>query len=351
MPKRRYVGSLDLTPALGAAASAAFRYGFAYVSNKRRKTNTTEMSGITRQHDTQLQYRRKKGGGKNVRKWENFLDKIEQAQLQTAATKSIVFNNTGNIGNVDGEQAIYAINIYSGIANSDPFDVNRDLYRIVTNDPDPRTADPNNTGTVLQRKYVFKSGVLDLTFRVSPTFPVYTGNAQTSLATNGKVEMDIYEVAYKQDAEYNNFTQLWLASDQQTPVVRPGSNTSLTYNTLGATPFQFPELCRTITILSKTKHFVDVGEVFTYQKRFPGNRHIQKNFIIGELGGTSFAIGGQTYTVLCIIKGVPGWTGSIPNMINKSSPAVNVAVSATRTYEYTFLDSGEQTADAANPNP
>lgn len=323
------------------------------------------MSGVSFQHDARVQYRKKSSNPRTQRKWHRFMSKVEEAHLQTAATKSLIFSAAGAFGNNAEKQATFALHAYSGVATAvaAPGDINRDLYRIVTNDPDPRKPANDNTGTgsVLQRKYVFKSCVLDITFRAPASFPIGTTGGNQVMVPNTKIEFDLYEVVYKQDAEKDTFEALWDAADAQTPVVRPNppvANASISRVDVGATPFQFPELCRTITILKKTKYFIDPGQAFTYQKRFPGNRHMDKSFITENLGFPCFAIAGQTFSILCIIKGVPGYFrdrdaayAEFGDFKLKQSPQVNITWSATRTYEYTFLDSGEQTADAYNPNP
>lgn len=343
MSKRRAGTNWQYGRALEAATSIALRH---YNDYTRTRTETKRQqqpmaNGVTQQFDSRVQYRRHQGKKSDRAKWMRFMKKVQDANLATSATKTVIFNDSATAGNATGLQAVYGVNIYSfKTASAVAPDWNRDMARIMYNDPIPGGV----ASGVQQRQYVFKSAVLDVTFSVTPAS--YSGTAPDIIVTPyAKAEIDVYEVAYKQDCNGETLQQLWTDALLATP--KQGTlGSDITPVTLGATPFQSPELCRQVTILKKTKYFMEPGECATYQKRYPGNRHLTKSFVMDEISMPTYAVAGQTQTLLFVIKGVP--TKTTANVI-ESSPMTNIVISATRTYSYSFLDSGEQTADAANP--
>lgn len=253
------------------------------------------------------------------RSWRRFTRKVYAVSEKQRGTQSLAFNTVKQENVPEGFQRMYGIELYgyngSGPSGPDAYDSDMNQIALQT-----KPGDNIPVTQAYNRKLHFRSAVLDITFR-------NLGSTQ--------VELDIYEYVVKKDIKFARMIDMILDAQTDTQSVTPVTST-LSHDDVGVTPFQITAALRYITILKKTKVFLAVTDgVATYQIRKPANRWWTTSTLNED--STTFAKKGWTCGILCVQKGVPGFT--TPNPIR--AQASNVVMSITRTYTMKTIDNQE----------
>jgi len=317
-----FMGPLQRRSAVARAQQ--FRRGQSFTMNRRRRQ--TSGIGITTQHDERRIYRKKSMPRRQKRRWKTFKNKVLAVSEKDLGSRMVVFNKTYTFSNTNpANHAAGNLAIYPGASGNAYLN---DMVNIVSTEVGTWTA---ASGEVIDKtsKYIFKSAVLDLTFRNSSTFTAASTPAPDSSA---KMETDVYEIIVGHSGTdtsgvYTDLFAMLQAGFTDTLNIG-GAGTGLGLQVRGVTPF---ECCAglsrfKIKILKKTKFMTPNGDTFTYQVRDP-RRHVgDQNFI--NLNGVN--IRGWTRWVLFISKLVPGLTvGTGAGTYQES-----IDVGVTRKYFY-----------------
>ncbi len=306
------------------------------VSNARSRTHTRTRTqrkrgrsgqGITNQYDRKTIYRRKRMPRRKRTRWSSFVKKVHAASERDLGSKTMLFNDQEQItvtgAAATASQSVGFLALYpvtSGDVGAQP--QFRDLKRIAEVD----NAMPN-TG-----KFLFKSGVLDITVRNS--------SSETVALANVAVEMDIYELTFSKSFETlpGNKTPFDVFSEgfSDTPAINAGL-VQIAITSRGATPWDCPQGlgqwgCK---IHKKTKYFLGPNQTMTYQVRDPKRHVFDKQSL---LDSTSVNRRGVTKHIMFITKLVPG-TISDEFTINR------LDIGITRKYLYKH---NTDSADADN---
>lgn len=279
--------------------------------------------GVTNQHDVSNIYRKGRINKRRRKKWKSFVSRVHAVSEKELGSRTVVFNNLVTISNnTSGQTTNLTTCLYSLRSNQNWLD---DLNTIAAleNAGDPTaaagvTVDPTT-------KFMFQSGVLDLTVRNS-SFQ----NDATSVGA--KMEVDIYEMMMSKDAidgttAFVHASQLFDEADLETKGIGGGAGISI--DSRGATPWDLTHALSRfgIKILSKKKYFVEAGGTFTYQARDP-RRHVSTQIDMDDREGFNK----KKWTKICYIVGklVPGFTvGSLAGEFTEQ-----LTVGCTRKYLY-----------------
>ncbi len=282
--------------------------------------------GVTNQYDRKTIYRRKRMPRRKRARWTSFVKKVHAAAERDLGSKTVVVNDQEDLEtiglNATQRQTVGFLSLYpvtcGDIATFPQF---RDLKRIAEIDNGI-----GNTG-----KFLFKSGVLDLTIRNSSVEGVATGVA---------CEMDIYELTFSKSFETlpGNKTPLEVFSEgfSDTPAINLGL-TQLDIGTRGVTPWDCPQGlgqwgCK---IHRKTKFFLGANQTMTYQVRDPKRHVFDKQSL---LDSTSANRKGVTKIIMLVNKLVPGTLEDIAT-VNR------LDIGITRKYLYKH---NQDSSDADN---
>lgn len=318
--KRRranYAFTPNKRAALWKAANAVGQWGVnrlrqAYRSRgpgSRSTTNrgTRSGTGVTFQHDTKTVYRRKPAPKRVIRKIRRFQKRVDSVLDRHAGTQTLVLSNGFNIQSAVNEQNFIGFTLY-GVTGTNP-SWNYDIASILNSVPDVSDTLPNYA-----RRVHMRNAVLDVTLR----------NTGATL-----VEMDLYEWYCKKTCNVGNPDLLLGSSENQESQTILGRNELDMYD-VGATPFQFPNVGRYLTIRKKSKAVISAGNAYTYQIRDPRNKWIPADRII-DTPNAHFGIPGWTQGVYVVIKGTPSNTS--PGVYDRASVA-NITGSVTRNYSW-----------------
>lgn len=313
-------------PSLSRRRTAA-RQTFARSQTLTRNRRATSAPGITTQHDERRIYRKRSMPRGMRRRWKRFKNKVLAVSEKDLGTRTVVFNRTDTLVNTTaGNHILNAFALYPFESTSAHLD---DMNNLAATEVGTWTA---ATGGVvdLTSKFIFKSGIMDLTFRNSSTF---TEAATPSPDSRAKLETDIYEIicgAPFSDSSgvYQTLTQIFAAGEADTLMIG-GAGTGISLSTRGCTPWDVPATLSRfkVKILKKTKFMTPNGDTFTYQMRDP-KRHVgNKQFLTLGQGPNKR---NWTRWILIISKLVPGLTvGTDPGTYQES-----LTVGATRKYFY-----------------
>lgn len=222
-------------------------------------------------------------------------------------TRSVITNNTLQIGGISTSQAIGVISLYGWRGNTGVGSVGTaDVRGITQNDTD---------ANAVNEKWKFTSGVLDCTFNNTGAMDL---------------EVDIYEVIYTGRVVLN-------AGDLVTEYVNalantatpPGTMSAPQVNDRGWTPFNCSlASAKGLKVLKKRKYFLKQDETFTYQVRDPKTHWVTGTDI--EVG-LEYAKKGITRMLLVISKPVVGSGGDLHEL----------QAGCTRSYHYKIMESNE----------
>jgi len=284
-------------------------------SMTRQKRNGSSGVGVTTQHDARLVYRKKSMPKRKRKVWKKFIRKVEAVALAKQGTTSVVYNVGRTVSSAADAQDMYGIVLYGAYGSQTAgLTYYSDLELLGSIN---RTAGVGvNLGN---RKLYFRSAVLDLTCANSGV------NA---------VELDFYDIIFKKTPVQMTSLQDLIDTNQgnNTEVFEQGAvaANNLTRQTLGATPFQFPGVLSFVTILKKSKVFLPVGALSTYQIRLPRNRWFDTSNRAQDASTNAFALRGWTRGIWVVQKGTP------TTLVR--SAATSVSWSITRTYTMKTVD-------------
>lgn len=311
-----------------ARRTMAARRTFARSQTLQRRRRPTAGIGITTQHDERRIYRRKAMPHRLRKRWKRFKNKVLAVSEKDLGTRTVVFNATYSASNnVSGnhtlaEFALYPVQSTSGQLN--------DMNNIMGTEVGDWTAAKGGVADATT-KIIFKSAVIDLTFRNQSTFTTTVGG--TVLDSRAKLETDIYEIisSYPFDdssGTYNGVGACLTAGAGDTLNIG-GAGTGLALALRGVTPWDFPAALSRfkLKILKKTKFMTPNGDTFTYQIRDP-RRHVANKLSLTTAQGPNRI--GWTRFILIISKLVPGLViGSGDSTFQES-----LSIGVTRKYFY-----------------
>lgn len=328
-----------------AAASRIGRAARQYLFQKRRKKNVSSGVGITTQHDARRVYRKKYMPRKKKARWKSFVRKVNAVAEKELGARQVVFNKLiTRFNDQPANHLEVGVCLYGQTSTISEWN---DLNNISSLE-NTNTATPDRTKgelTYESTKYMFQSGVLDITVRNASTFQQQ--DART-LNSSAKMEVDVYEITMRKPAsnsviQFADLGALLATNDNNTEKIDGGS-AEISHDLRGVTPFEL-SFCLSrygIKIEKKTKYLVPNGEVFTYQVRDP-KRHsfVQKD--IEQYEG--FNRPGVTRVVYFIAKLVPGLT--VGNINGTYQELLNIG--CTRKYLYKIEgNNDDRTAYEAN---
>lgn len=243
----------------------------------RQRRNIRSGQGVTTQHDQRTVYRRKTMPRSKKRSWVSFNRKVKAVADKELGSRTVIFNKLTTFSNAtSGNQISGFVTLYGhGSSAADPG--NQDLYLIsgYENTGDPTAA----AGTTVDgsTKFMFQSGVLDVTFRNNSTY--YNGTVFSNQG-DAKLEVDVYEIIIQRElGDFNaanaSLYALFAENASVTKPIAPVAGAVEIVDTLrGVTPWDMTySLSRYgIKILKKTKYVVPNADTFTYQVRDP-SRH------------------------------------------------------------------------------
>lgn len=289
-------------PSLSRARMAAQRT-FSRSRTMTRNRRQTNGLGITTQHDERRIYRKKSMPRRQRVRWKRFKNKVLAVSEKDLGSRTTLFNAGYSFGNVDpAAHNNFGIALYSNTSTTAYLN---DLDTIVNDEVGAWTA---ATGAVVdkQSKFIFKSAILDLTFRNSSTF---TAIATPNPDSSAKLETDVYEILVNgitDDASgtYQTLTALFTSGAADT-LTTGGAGTGIAANRRGSSPWDFPAALSKfkIKILKKTKFMTPNGDTFTYQMRDPKRRVATKQSLDVANGCNKQ---GWTRWIWVISKLVPG---------------------------------------------
>lgn len=217
-----------------ARRTMAQRRSFARSATMTRNRHRTSGLGITTQHDERRIYKKRSMPAFKRRRWKRFKNKVLAVAEKDLGTRTVVFNRTDTWSNTTANNQIFANYCLYGFQSTQA--QCNDMNNITALEIGTWTA---ASGGVVDAtsKFIFKSGIIDLTFRNTSTF---TAVATPALDSAAKLETDIYELLSSapfddSSATYNDMGAVFSQGDTDTLRIG-GAGTSLAINFRGCTP-------------------------------------------------------------------------------------------------------------------
>ncbi len=302
----------------------------ANMKHKRRvrtKKRPSSGRGVTFEHDRQGIYRRKSMPKGKRKGWKRFTRKVHAVAEKELGSRTVVFNHSViDTQNTAGKQGQTSLCLY-GLQSSAAWRNDLTVIETLENQGNSTAAAGETVDST--SKYMFQSGVLDLTIRnVS-----FLGNDATALDPDATLELDIYDIISPRrwtdaDGSKNSVQELFTQASGDTKLTG-GTGFGIDIDDRGVTPWDITQALSRwrIKILKKTKYFLRNGQTCTYQLRDP-KRHV--------ISGQSMADGvganqpGMTRWILIIHKTVPGITVGTA----AGETTMSIYIGATRKYLY-----------------
>lgn len=297
------------------ARNARFAFNRSFTGTRTRRRQTSG-NGVTNQYDRRMIYRKRRMPRRRRSRWRRWKSKVHAVSEKDYGSRTVVRNNlisTNVLMNAaaENQHTRSVVGLYSctaGVAYMN--DMNE-----ISQDTDLGT-----TG-----KAIFKSGVLDLTFRNISTRGDLTVNPSITL------EVDVYEISI--GVELGQFGRaftlvgVFTEGAGDTSII-PGQATGLLSTDRGWTPWDFPSAISEyrLKIWKKTKYFLGENQTFTYQFRDP-KRHVVDRQRMTSPGEN---LPGLTRYILIIYKPTPGYTYD-------GVDSYGLAIGNTRKYLYKIL--------------
>lgn len=304
-----------------ARRTMAQRRSFARSRTLLRNRRRTSGLGITTQHDERRIYRKHFMPKWKRRRWKRFKNKVLAISEKDLGSRTVLFNATYTFANQDPAlHNMFSLALYP---NSSTVGYLNDLDQIANDEVGTWTA---ATGGVVDKtsKFIFKSAVMDITFRNSSSF-------NTAPIADAKLETDIYEVLVNgvtddSSGTYTSLQALFNAAAGDTLNIG-GAGTGILFNRRGSSPWDFPMALSKwkIKILKKTKFMTPNNDTFTYQVRDP-TRHVATKQELDLAQGPNRR--GWTRWILVISKLVPGI------VVGPTAYTESLDVGLTRKYFY-----------------
>jgi len=331
LPRMSYRPSFNMSRLLSTARRTAYKGSGSKTRTVAQRRMPRSTGGVTTQRDSRVVYRYKRMPLRKRRRWVSFVRKNIATDLAKVGTRTVIYNGSFPITTQgDQKQSVGATHLY-GCSPQDVPTVSTevglaDLRRIINQDP--------NLTSGADTVY-FSSAVMDVTMtNISPTITMPDTGAQI----NPPVEVDLYDIVYRKECDFNSLQEAFNAGLTATPnVTSGGSWTDVSQR--GWTPFaatQALSVCG-IKILKKTKYFIPYGDSVTYQIRDPRNRRFRRQDVYNTAKTVGFLApnGRANRSVLVVCKPVAGIapSGTVTTSFLK--------VGATRTYGYKVLQSNQ----------
>jgi len=261
--------------------------------------------GVTSQYDAKWVYRRRRMPRRKRRRWVRAIKRHRAIDMKSLATQTVVRNDANLIGGSNGSQAVGYVELYglNGVPGAG-YGAD-DIVKVLDTWLGSGGSTPN-------RKYIFGSAVLDLTFT----------NQGTSEGETGTVELDIYRCVYRKKTLEGNPVIFYQTSAASMGTLPGGSTLGLTSR--GWTPFNCPAASEFVKILSKKKYLLSHGQSCTYQIRDPKNRYFSSTTF--SQSTITDCMPGYTQFLLFIVKHVPANEGP--------APAFQCVFGVTRSYTF-----------------
>lgn len=313
---------------IASAARAALGGAFSRTATQ-TKRQTTSGQGVTTQYDQKRIYRKRRMPRFRKRRWRRFVKRVNAVAEKELGTRTVLFNQSTQFQNTTpGNQVIGVAGLYTLRST---LAYNGDLFQIsgLENVADQTAA----LGETIDdtTKYMFHSGVLDLTIRNDSTFTL--DGIVFSLDSRAKLELDIYEISVGKTARdaTGNFNSISTILEDGETITKTigGAGTQIRLRNRGATPWDLPAgLAKfNIKVWKKTKYFIPNGDTMTYQIRDP-RRHVFQQRELAQSEGCNYPR--LTRHLLILAKLVPGLTlGSSANTFQES-----VYMGITKKYFY-----------------
>lgn len=293
--------------------------------------------GVTVQHDARSIYRKKRAPRSVRKRWRRFCRKIHAVAEKDFGTRTVVFNKTQAFTNTSSSNhGLAYCSLYSLNGTGDSF--MQDLYNMAV--LENLNANPTAAAGITvndSTKWLFQSGILDVTFRNSSTY----NQAGVQVASaDAKLEVDVYELLSNRDwtdqsGPFSDITSCFARGATQT-LNLGGAGTGVTLPARGVTPWDLPYALSyfRLKILKKTKYFVNNNDTFTYQIRDPKRRVIMQDRMDSSEGGNLVK---WSRHLLVIFKLVPGL--SVGAGVGQYTESLTVGM--TRKYMYKIEGANE----------
>lgn len=277
-------------------------------------TKTKSKSGgssyfLTSQHDARLVYRKRSMPKYKKRRWKKFKKRVRAVGQHLLPRQTVVHTDLVKPTCAVNEQAVVTLSLYPGFSAIDNSlaDIQKCMSVAVQS-----ATEANQTVT----NYTFRAGLLEAAITNKSTKTIY---------------LDCYWAYCKKDST-NDPQTLFGYGLRDTTTARAENavsaiGTTISENTLGATPFQSTQLCRYYTITKKTRYLLGAGNTVQLEWRDPKNHYLKAD---GEELGLDYIIKkGWTKTWFMVFYAVPDAT-------NKSQAIDSGDVCITRYVNYIF---------------
>jgi len=260
------------------------------------------------------------------KQWKRFKGKVNYIAEKNLGSRTCVYNTKFIAQNGNPiEHGLTSVCIYGHASNNSRFN---DVRHIAAQE---NVTDPSairGETTDLTTKFMFQSGILDVTVRNTSFF---VGEESSPTVP---IEMDVYEmnIGATTDNTANDINtpeDMFVKAQNDTKTLDGDLTNALTIARRGVTPWDLPTaLARyKIKILKKTKYFLSPGQTMTYQYRDPGRHVMVKQRMLETYG---FSRPSTTKTLLFIFKAVPGF--AVGDTQGLATEQVDIGV--TRKYLY-----------------
>lgn len=291
-----------------------------YTLTQRRRRGTSGQ-GITNQYDRSRIYRKSRMPRFRRRRWRRFNRRVNAVSEKDLGSRTVVRNNLSiTTAPMDpaGEQqhAVFYHTLY-GLQNA-TFGSNNDINEM------SQDSDLGSTG-----KAIFKSAVLDLTFRNTSI------RAESSTNPPITLEVDVYEISVgvllSQTGKANTIAGIFAEGSSDTGTI-PGQVQGLAINQRGTTPWDFPSALSEyrVKIWKKTKYFLGENQTFTYQLRDPKRHVLDKQTMAGPGENIPYL----TRYIYYIFKPTPGYA----YVEQPNNDIYSLSCGVTRKYLYKIMD-------------
>lgn len=251
-------------------------------------------AGVTNQLDKSVQFVSKKRNGSKGK-----MRKLQSQALALLPKQTLLRNSSITaVTSLVGAQQVLFMNLYSNYGEVDASVGDcgtRDLYSMFT----AMSSAPSEI-------FHFLNARLDATV------------TNTSLEPT---EYDVYE--YKWRGDPINVASMFAFSTIAASQANAIGSGAVTFQTRGATPFQFGLFTKSVQILKKTKYLIDAGQAFTYVMNDYRNHVITAQDVLSDSAATSFPYKGLTCGIMLVCKSQIG-----------NSDSTNTSIGCTRTYTF-----------------
>lgn len=303
-----------------------------FMNNMMRRKRPHSGIGVTTQHDSRQIYQKRRMPRSRRRRWRSFVKRVDFVAEKQLGTRTVVLNTSFTASNsTAGNHAVGCVYLYpQKSTTSYASDLNQ--ISALENAGDPTAA----AGVTVDKasKYMFQSGILDVTFCNTSTWSGVTGGAAQRVP-EAKLEVDVYECSVRESAEetgttFQTFLEMLADNKTQTKPIG-GAAAEIDYNIRGVTPWDMTYVLSRwgVRIWKKRKYELSNSDTFTYQIRDP-RRHVVDERNIAAKDG--FNRPGWTRVLYFVAKLVP------PLVVGSVAVAdryqENLSVGVTRKYMY-----------------